>query len=127
MTTPLVLFAYGASVPRWREPFDRLEALVRARHPGPLPLAFPEHMEPGLEDAARAVAGAGATRAAVVPLLLRTGGHLQEAVPVQLAQARAAAGIPVEAVKATGEDSVALAALADECTASMAPADRAAG
>ncbi len=115
MTTALILFAHGARDPRWREPFDRLEALVRARHDGPLSLAFLEHMEPGLSDAAQAVAAAGATRAVVVPLFLGTGGHLRKDLPVQIAEARETSGIPVEAVTAAGEDGAVLAALADYC------------
>jgi sirohydrochlorin cobaltochelatase len=123
MTTALILFAHGARDPRWREPFDRLEALVRARHDGPLSLAFLEHMEPGLVAAARAVADAGATRAVVVPLFLGTGGHLRKDLPIQLAAAREASRIPVESVTAAGEDGVVLAALADYCVGSLAGAD----
>jgi sirohydrochlorin cobaltochelatase len=120
MTTALILFAHGARDPRWREPFDRLEALVRTRHDGPLSLAFLEHMEPGLSAAVKSVAAAGATRAVVVPLFLGTGGHLRKDLPVQIAEAREAAGIPVEAVTAAGEDAVVLAALADCCMSALA-------
>jgi len=123
VTTALILVAHGARDPRWRETFDRLETLVRTRHHGPLALAFLEHMAPGLADAARAVADAGASRAVVVPLFLGTGGHLRRDLPVQLAEAREAAGIPLESVTAAGEDLVVLAALADYCVAAARSAD----
>lgn len=122
MTTALILFAHGARDPRWREPFDRLEALVRARHAGPLSLAFLELMEPSLENAARALAAQGATRAVVVPLFLGTGGHLRKDLPVQLDAAQRAAGIPVSAVTAAGEDAVVLDALAAYCLEAAAGA-----
>jgi sirohydrochlorin cobaltochelatase len=122
MTTALILFGHGARDPRWREPFDRLEALVRARHAGPLSLAFLEHMQPGLVPAAQALAAQGATRAVVVPLFLGTGGHLRKDLPVLLAEAQAAAGIPVRDVGAAGEQQAVLEALAEYCLAALAAA-----
>ena len=58
MSTGLILFAHGARDARWREPFDRLQALVAQRHPGPVALAFLELMSPDLAQAATQLAAA---------------------------------------------------------------------
>ena len=81
MSTALILFAHGARDPRWREPFDRLHALVSARRAGPVALAFLEMMQPDLTEAARQLAHSGATSAMVVPVFLGTGGHLRQDLP----------------------------------------------
>jgi sirohydrochlorin cobaltochelatase len=120
MSTGLILFAHGARDARWREPFDRLQALVAQRHPGPVSLAFLELMPPDLAQAATQLAAAGATRLTVVPLFLGTGGHLRQDLPEMLATAQAAAGIPITAVAAVGEDPGVLAAMAEYCVRSGA-------
>jgi sirohydrochlorin cobaltochelatase len=115
MTTGLVLFAHGARDARWREPFDRLLALVAERHPGPVRLAFLELMTPNLSSACSDLAQAGATRIVVVPLFLGTGGHLRDDLPALLAAAQERASVPVSAATAAGEDATVLAALAEYC------------
>jgi sirohydrochlorin cobaltochelatase len=115
MTTGLVLFAHGARDVRWREPFDRLRALVEARHSGPVSQAFLEHMPPDLPAACAALAGKGAKRIVVVPLFLGTGGHLRNDVPALAAAAERHAGVPVSVASAAGEDGSVLEALAEYC------------
>jgi sirohydrochlorin cobaltochelatase len=120
MSTGLILFAHGARDARWREPFDRLAALVTQRHPGPVSLAFLEAMSPDLTQAAVALVAAGARRITVVPLFLGTGGHLRQDMPALIAKAQAAAGIPLSAVAAVGEDTAVLTAMAEYCLRSGA-------
>jgi len=115
MTTGLVLFAHGARDARWREPFDRLLALVEPRHAGPVCQAFLEHMQPDLPTACVALARNGAKRIVVVPLFLGTGGHLRNDVPALVSVAEQQAGVPVSVASAAGEDASVLEALAEYC------------
>jgi sirohydrochlorin cobaltochelatase len=117
MTTGLVLFAHGGRDPRWREPFDRLLALVAQRHPGPVSCAFLEFTTPDLPSACEQLVSAGATQVVVVPLLLGTGGHLRQDLPALLAAAQERAGVPVAGVPAAGESPLVLQALAEYCLA----------
>jgi sirohydrochlorin cobaltochelatase len=115
MTTGLVLFAHGARDALWREPFDRLLALVEPRHTGPVSQAFLEHMQPDLPAACGLLAGRGAKRIVVVPLFLGTGGHLRNDVPALIAAAERQAGLPISVASAAGEDASVLDALAKYC------------
>jgi sirohydrochlorin cobaltochelatase len=115
MTTGLVLFAHGARDARWREPLDRLLALVEPRHAGPVCQAFLEHMQPDLPTACAAMARNGAKRIVVVPLFLGTGGHLRNDVPALVSVAEQQAGVPVSVASAAGEDASVLEALAEYC------------
>lgn len=51
MSSGLVLFCHGARDARWREPFDRLRAMIEQRFTGPVELAFLESMSPDLNTA----------------------------------------------------------------------------
>lgn len=115
MPTGLILFAHGARDPRWREPFDRLHALVAQQHDGPVTLAFLELMQPDLSEAARELAHQGVTQAVVVPVFLGTGGHLRRDLPAMIESAQAASGVRLEAATAAGEDGQVLAAIAGYC------------
>jgi sirohydrochlorin cobaltochelatase len=117
MTTGLVLFAHGARDARWREPFDRLMALVEPRHTGPVCQAFLEHMQPDLPTACATLARNGAKRIIVAPLFLGTGGHLRNDVPALISAAERLAGVPVAVASAAGEDTSVLKALAEYCLA----------
>ncbi len=114
-TTGLILFGHGARDPRWREPFERLAAVVCERHPGPVSLAFLEIMSPDLNAACLGTVERGACRIVVVPLFLGTGGHVRRDLPALLESASEVAGVPVTAAGAVGEDSQVLAALAEYC------------
>jgi sirohydrochlorin cobaltochelatase len=115
VSTALILFAHGARDPRWREPFDRLHALVAARRAGPVALAFLEMMQPDLTEAARQLAHSGATSAMVVPVFLGTGGHLRQDLPALVAAAQEAAGLQLRVATAVGEDDAVLEAMAAYC------------
>ncbi len=52
----LVLFAHGARDPRWAEPFQRIQSMLRARRSDAVvELAFLELMQPVLADAIAAL------------------------------------------------------------------------
>lgn len=112
-STGLVLFGHGARDPRWREPFDRLLALVEPRFHGPVSLAFLDAMSPDLATACEDLVVRGAQDIVVVPVFLGTGGHLREDLPQLIAAVRRRTGVPVNAVAAVGEDQQVLLALAD--------------
>jgi len=114
-TTGLILFGHGARDPRWREPFDRLLAVVEERHAGPVSLAFLEAMQPDLATACSNLVDRGAETVVVVPVFLGTGGHLRKDLPALIETAQQKAGVPVTAVAAVGEDQQVLLALADYC------------
>ena len=115
MHTGLVLFCHGGRDARWREPFDRLKAIVEKRHPGPVELAFLEFMSPDLKAACAALVERDAERIVVVPLFLGTGGHLRKDFPPLVESARQVAGIPVSVVAAAGDDSGVLGEIANYC------------
>lgn len=119
----LILFAHGARDPRWRAPFDRLHALVRARHDGPVALAFLELMTPDLTAAARSLREAGTTSALVVPVFLGSGGHLRKDLPALVAAAQDASGVRLDVVDAAGEDDQVLEAIAGYCLRAAPRAD----
>jgi len=114
-STGLVLFGHGARDPRWREPFDRLLALVQTRYPGAVSLAFLDSMSPDLATACDELVARGAESIIVVPVFFGTGGHLREDLPELISKARQRTGVPVNAVDAIGEDRQVLQALADYC------------
>ena len=115
MTTGLVLFSHGARDARWREPFDRLLALVEPRHTGPVCQAFLEQIQPDLPTACAVLARNGAKRIVVVPLFLGTGGHLRNDVPALISTAARQVGVPVSVASAAGEDAGVIQALAEYC------------
>ena len=114
VTTGLILYVHGARDPRWAQPFHRLRDKVAARAPtSRVTVAFLEHREPSLAQAAGAMAAEGVSRIRVVPLFFGRGGHLREDFPRQLAGARAAApGIEFDVTEAAGENEAVLDALA---------------
>ncbi len=118
-STGLVLFGHGASDQRWREPFDRLLALVEARYPGAVSLAFLDSMSPDLATACDDLAQRGARSIVVVPLFLGTGGHLRADLPKLVAAVRDTCAVRVSIVEAAGEDRQVLEALADYCLRSV--------
>ncbi len=110
----LLLFAHGARDPAWARPFESIAAQLRAAAPQcPVVLGFLELMQPGMVEAAQALAQAGATRITVVPLFLGSGGHIRRDMPVLLDEARAALpGVAIDATPAIGESDVVTRALA---------------
>ena len=111
----LILFGHGARDSRWREPFDRLAVLWRARHPEvQVELAFLELMQPSLEEAIASLAGDGATEVIVVPVFFGQGGHLRNDFPVLLSACQEKfPEIKLSATPAVGEDEAVLQAIID--------------
>jgi sirohydrochlorin cobaltochelatase len=114
-TKAIVLFGHGARDASWREPFDRLLSLWRARHPKVLvELAFLELMQPSLEEAISSLGTAGATEVVVVPVFFGQGGHLRNDFPVLLTACQDQfPGIKLSATPAVGEDAAVLQAIID--------------
>ena len=111
----LILFGHGARDSRWREPFDRLVTLWKARHPDVrVELAFLELMKPSLEEAISKLAGDGATEVVVVPVFFGQGGHLRNDFPVLLSSCQERfPQISLSATSAVGEDAAILQAIVD--------------
>jgi sirohydrochlorin cobaltochelatase len=109
----LILFGHGARDSRWREPFDRLVTLWKARHPDVrVELAFLELMKPSLEEAISKLAGDGATEVVVVPVFFGQGGHLRNDFPVLLSACQDKfPEIKLSATPAVGEDEAVLQAI----------------
>jgi sirohydrochlorin cobaltochelatase len=111
----IVLFGHGARDARWREPFDRLASLWKAKHPNTLvELAFLEMMEPSLEQAIASLVGAGANEVVVVPVFFGQGGHLRNDFPVLLSSCQEKFPVvKLSATPAVGEDIAVLQAIVD--------------
>jgi sirohydrochlorin cobaltochelatase len=109
----LILFGHGARDSRWREPFDRLVSLWKARHPDVrVELAFLELMEPSLEEAISSQMRAGATEVVIVPVFFGQGGHLRNDFPVLLSACKDKfPEIKLSATPAVGEDEAVLQAI----------------
>ena len=109
----LILFGHGARDVHWREPFDRLASLWKARYPNnPVELAFLELMKPSLEEAISAQVAAGATEVVVVPVFFGQGGHLRNDFPALLVECREKfPQVSLSATPAVGEDEAVLQAI----------------
>ncbi len=114
-TKAVVLFGHGARDVRWREPFDRLASLWKARYPNtPVELAFLELMQPSLEEAIASLVSVGATEVVVVPVFFGQGGHLRNDFPVLLAACQEKfPSVTLSATPAVGEDDAVLQAIID--------------
>lgn len=114
-TKAVVLFGHGARDVRWREPFDRLASLWKARYPNTkVELAFLELMQPRLEDAIASLVSAGATEVVVVPVFFGQGGHLRNDFPVLLTACQEKfPEVTLSATPAVGEDDAVLQAIID--------------
>ena len=90
---------------------------VRAATPGLLvEVAYLEHLEPSLEQAARRLVKLGAISIVVIPLFLGRGGHLRIDAPRLIAAAQAALpGVVIVMAPSAGEDDFVLDALAAYC------------
>ena len=86
---PVVFFCHGSRDARWREPFDRIVAAFRQRHPGrEVQLAFLELMQPPLPEVLDTLAASGHREIDVVPLFLAPGAHTNEDLPALVSAAR---------------------------------------
>ena len=95
---------------RWREPFERLAAKVRAARPGlPVTLAFLELMQPDLGAAVDGLVHQGCASIRVVPVFLGQGGHVREDLPAIVDSVRARhPDVVLELRQAVGEDDAVL-------------------
>ena len=85
----LVLFAHGARDPRWAEPFQRIQSMLRARRSDAVvELAFLELMQPVLADAIATLVAKGHRRITIAPLFMAQGGHLKQDLPKKIAALR---------------------------------------
>lgn len=113
----IILFAHGARDPRWAEPFLRVAERVRVAAPEvALEVAYLEHLEPNLAEAARRLVQRGAKAIRVVPLFIGRGGHLRVEVPRLVAAVVAAMpGVAIDLALPAGDDDAVIDALAAFC------------
>jgi sirohydrochlorin cobaltochelatase len=102
----IILFAHGSRDPQWRAPIEAVAARIAATHPSrPVRCAYLEMCPPSLPDAARDLAGLGATRITVVPMFLGTGKHAREDLPRLVGKVRVEhPGMQFHVQGAMGED-----------------------
>lgn len=117
----LVLFAHGARDPRWAEPFQRIQAALRARRPDAVvELAFLELMLPALTDVISRLAADGHRRIIVAPLFMAQGGHLRNDLPKLLDALRAQhPAVTLDVLPAIGDVEDILQAIADWLVAAL--------
>lgn len=103
--TRLILFAHGSRDPRWRAPFERLEAdLETVLGAARVRLAYMEFVGPTLSDCAAEAVRDGVIALRVLPLFLSAGAHVAEDLPAQVAGARARnPGLQIEVLQPIGE------------------------
>lgn len=101
----LILFAHGSRDSRWRAPFERLEAdLKAALGAARVRLAYMEFVGPTLLDVAAESARDGVTGLRVLPLFLSAGAHVAQDIPAQVAEARARnPGLRIDVLPPIGE------------------------
>ena len=112
-----ILFGHGARDVRWREPFDRLHAMLQAAQPdAAVRLCFLELMTPDLASTVDELAGAGVRGIVVIPVFFGQGGHLRRDLPALLDACRQRhPGIDLRAAPAVGEDDGVLHAIVAYC------------
>ena len=111
----IILFGHGARDIRWREPFDRLASLWKAKHPNvQVQLAFLEMMEPTLGGAISTLVAGGALELVVVPVFFGQGGHLRNDFPALLAGCKEKfPTVRINSTQPVGEDEAVLQAIVD--------------
>lgn len=110
----IILFAHGARLASWAEPFERVVLRLRAERPDlRVELAFLEFMSPDLAECGRGMAEQGCTRVDVLPLFLGAGGHVRKDLPERVADLAARyPGVTWALRPAAGESDVVVDALA---------------
>ncbi|SAK50842.1 cobalamin (vitamin B12) biosynthesis CbiX protein [Caballeronia hypogeia] len=117
----IILFGHGARDPRWKEPFERLAAKLRAaRGDQPVALAFLELMSPDLPTAVASQVAEGCDSVTVVPVFFGQGGHVRKDLPEIVEKCQAAhPGTVISCATAVGEDDAVLEAVAEYCLREM--------
>jgi sirohydrochlorin cobaltochelatase len=113
----LVLFGHGARDPRWREPFDRLHAMLQAAAPTTaVRLCFLELMTPDLPTTIAELAADNVQHVTVIPVFFGQGGHLRRDLPALLDACRERhPGVTLHAAPAVGENEHVLRAIVGFC------------
>src|SRR6266436_5265440 len=86
-SSAVILFAHGARVPEWAQPFESIRDRLRAAGT-PVTLAFLEFMSPSLDEAAAQLADKGIKTVIIVPLFLAQGAHLKRELPAMVEKIR---------------------------------------
>lgn len=109
----IILFAHGARLATWAEPFERVVQRLRAARPGlVVELAFLEFMIPDLAECGSDLAARGCTRVDVLPLFLGAGGHVRKDLPERVAELAARyPGVTWTLRPAAGESDIVVEAL----------------
>ena len=114
MTQAILLFAHGSRDATWRSPFEAILDEVKARHDGPVSLAFLEYMTPDFATAVTALVGQGASHIRLVPLFLAAGGHVRSCLPALVNQAQAdPPGLQLSVLPPLGDSATLVRAFAD--------------
>jgi sirohydrochlorin cobaltochelatase len=113
----LILLGHGARDERWKQPMERIQALITEAQPGlRVELAFLDFLSPDLSGAVERLVGQGVHDIGVVPVFLGQGGHVREDLPRLLEAARQRFGqVRLSAKPAVGEDLGVLRAIAQYC------------
>ncbi|TDM06458.1 MAG: cobalamin biosynthesis protein CbiX [Ideonella sp. MAG2] len=82
----IILFAHGARLNQWAEPFERVAQRMRVANPAiEVELAFLEFMSPDLAQCGLTLAQRGCKRVDILPLFLGAGGHVRKDLPQRVA------------------------------------------
>jgi sirohydrochlorin cobaltochelatase len=117
LNTCLILLAHGSPDPRWRAPFEKLAATLKAELGAKrVKLAYLEFVAPSLEDVAGELAreGEGQCRLRILPLFMSGGGHVAQDIPALVAALSwKYPEIEAEILPPVGEDPRVVAAIGD--------------
>jgi len=102
----LVLYAHGSNDPRWREPFEQLEADLRADlGDNRVRLAYMEFTQPTLAEVTAEAMREGIHSVSVLPVFMAAGAHLTTDLPKQVEAVRTQfPEVEVRVLAAAGED-----------------------
>lgn len=118
----LILFAHGARDPRWAQPFQRLQAIIREQKPeARIELGFLELMSPRLPELVEQLLQEGHREMNVVPVFFGQGGHLLRDLPAMVTELREAhPELHLHVAPAVGEDAEVLQAIGRYCLGQLA-------
>lgn len=114
----LILFGHGARDPRWKEPFVKIQEILKEAEPHALvELAFLELMSPSLQDCVAHLAQKNIQSVTVIPVFFGQGGHIREDLPKIIDACRQAhPELQLSVKPAVGESLEVLQAIAKYCT-----------
>jgi sirohydrochlorin cobaltochelatase len=115
--TAIVLFAHGARDERWKEPFLKLQAIIKKNNPSQrVELSFLELMAPTLPELIDSLVAEGCLEILVIPVFFGQGGHMRRDFPAILAACQGKhPQVRLGAKAAVGEDIGVLEAIAKYC------------